>query len=86
MFISDVKAFQSKGLKVIISVGHSIALNPKRYSSMTKSEELRTQFVEIVRAVLEKYGFDGFLPNWRFPVFPNVRNTQHYTYKQIYYI
>jgi GH18 family chitinase len=77
MFVSDVKAIQSRGLKVIVSVGHSNALSPKRYSVMAKNEELRKNFVENVKYLMDKYGFDGFLPNWRYPVFLNVRH--HFT-------
>ncbi|XP_065342187.1 probable chitinase 10 isoform X1 [Cloeon dipterum] len=61
---------KSSNIKVWLSIGADGTLEPEEYSNFTKSEKLRSKFVENVMAIVNNFALDGFSPRWRYPACP----------------
>jgi GH18 family chitinase len=78
-FMSELRAIKEKGVKVIAEVGHDFWLNPEQFSLMARNQDSRAAYVESISGIIEIYGLDGHIPNWRFPACPNVSSIHQFT-------
>lgn len=59
-------------VSVILGFGKDDGITTKLYSAMAANEEKRSNFVESVMSIINRYDLNGFFVLWEYPTYWDV--------------